>query len=50
MIGLCTPSHESTDHLPEADVHILFDEDDAVEVVWHQLAGDQLDVSAALSA
>jgi hypothetical protein len=50
MIGLSTPGHETTEHLPETDVHVFLDEDDAVEVVGHQLAGDELDVSAALSA
>jgi hypothetical protein len=49
MIGLSTPGHETTEHLPETDVHVFLDEDDAVEVVWHQLTSDNLDLSAALS-
>jgi hypothetical protein len=38
VIGLCTAYHETSYHLPEGDVHGLLDEDDAVEVVGHQLA------------
>ena len=49
MIGLSTPGHETTEHLTETDVHVFLDEDDAVKVVRHQLTGDDLDLSAALS-
>lgn len=47
MIGLCTAHHETSHHLPEGDVHGLLDEDDAVEVVWHQLTSKELDLAMA---
>ena len=47
MIGLCTAHHETSYHLPEGDVHGLLDEDDAVEVVGHQLAAQELDLALA---
>ena len=47
MIGLCTAHHETSHHLPEGDVHELLDEDDAVEVVWHQLTSKELDLAMA---
>jgi hypothetical protein len=50
MIGLCAPFHESCDNLPQRDVHILFDEYDAVEVVSHQLASNELDFPSAFIA
>jgi hypothetical protein len=50
MIGLGAPYHKSTDHLTEADVHLLLDKYDAMKVIWHQLASNQLDVSATFSA
>ena len=45
MIGLCTAYHKTSYHLPEGDVHGLLDEDDAVEVVGHQLAAQELDLA-----
>ena len=45
MIGLCTAHHETSYHLPEGDVHGLLDEDDAVKVVGHQLAAQELDLA-----
>ena len=47
MIGLCTAHHETSHHLPEGDVHGLLDEDDAVEVVGHQLTSKELDLAMA---
>ena len=47
MIGLCTAYHKTSYHLPEGDVHGLLDEDDAVEVVGHQLAAQELDIAVA---
>ena len=47
MIGLRAAHHEPTYHLPQGDIHILADEDDAVEVVRHQLATKQLDIACA---
>ena len=47
MIGLCTAHHETSHHLPEGDVHRLLDEDDAVEVVGHQLTSKELDLAMA---
>ena len=47
MIGLCTAYHKTSYHLPEGDVHGLLDEDDAVEVVGHQLAAQELDLAVA---
>jgi hypothetical protein len=50
MEGLRAAFHKTGYNLPETDVHVFLDEDDAVEVVRHQLTGDDLDLSAALSA
>jgi hypothetical protein len=50
MIGLGAPYHKSTNHLAEADIHLLLDKYDAMKVIWHQLAGDQLDISATFFA
>ena len=47
MIGLRAAHHEPTYHLPQGDIHILADEDDAVEVVRHQLAREELDIAGA---
>ena len=47
MIGLCTAYHKTSYHLPEGDVHGLLDEDDAVEVVGHQLAAQELYLALA---
>ena len=47
MIGLRTAHHETSHHLPEGDVHGLLDEDDAVEVVGHQLTSKELDLAVA---
>ena len=50
MEGLRAAFHKTGYNLPETDVHVFLDEDDAVEMVRHQLAGDELDVSAAFAA
>ena len=42
-----TAYHKTSYHLPEGDVHRLLDEDDAVEVVGHQLAAQELDIAVA---
>jgi hypothetical protein len=47
VIGLCTAYHKTSYHLPKGDVHGLLDEDDAVEVVGHQLAAQELDLAVA---
>jgi hypothetical protein len=33
--GFRTAFHKTSNNLPEADVHLLFDEYDAVEVIGH---------------
>jgi hypothetical protein len=48
MEGLRAAFHKTGYNLPETDVHVFLDEDDAVKVVRHQLTGDDLDLSAAL--
>ena len=47
MVCLGRASHEAPYHLPEGDVHGLLDEDDAVEVVGHQLAAQELNIAVA---
>jgi hypothetical protein len=48
MEGLRAAFHKTGYNLPETDVHVFLDEDDAVKVVRHQLTSDDLDLSAAL--
>ena len=47
MVGSCAAYHKAVYHLPQGDIHILADEDDAVEVVGHQLAAQELDIAVA---